>query len=243
MIQIYPAIDLKDGKCVRLVKGDMNRATIYADDPARQARLFESAGCRWLHMVDLDGAFDGATANGEAIREILAATSVKTQLGGGIRNLQTMEKWLDLGVSRLILGTLAVKNPGLVKEAARLFPGKIAVGIDARAGLVAVEGWAKTSEMTASDLGKRFEDAGIAAIIFTDIDRDGTLTGPNITATAMLAENVDIPVIASGGVSSMADIQTIAQTGVIEGVVVGKALYDERISLDEISALQGQTSC
>ncbi len=231
MITVYPAIDLKDGNCVRLFKGDMDAVTIFSDNPAAQAKEFEDAGCTWLHLVDLNGAFAGAPVNAAAVEAILAAVKIPVQLGGGIRDIATMERWLDAGISRLILGTLAVKNPTLVKEACRLFPGKIAVGIDAKGGMVAVEGWAEASEVEVSELAVQFEDAGVAAIIHTDIDRDGTLTGVNAEASSALAKAVSIPVIASGGVKDIDDITRVKAAGNLEGVVTGRAIYDGRLDL------------
>jgi phosphoribosylformimino-5-aminoimidazole carboxamide ribotide isomerase len=231
MITLYPAIDLKDGACVRLLKGDMNAATVFNDNPAAQAAAFVDAGCRWLHLVDLNGAFAGTPVNGAAVDAILAATNVPVQLGGGIRDLATMERWLEKGLSRLILGTLAVKDPSLVKEACRLFPGKIAVGIDAKGGKVAVEGWAEASELGVIELAHKFEDAGVAAIIHTDIDRDGTLTGVNADASSELASAVAIPVIASGGVKDLNDIERVVAAGNLEGVITGRAIYDGGMDL------------
>lgn len=232
MITVYPAIDLKDGNCVRLYKGDMDAATVFSDNPAAQAREFVDAGCTWLHLVDLNGAFAGEPVNAAAVDAILKATDVPVQLGGGIRDIATMERWLEAGISRLILGTLAVKNPDLVKEACRLFPGKIAVGIDAKGGMVAVEGWAEASELEVTELALKFEDAGVAAIIHTDIDRDGTLTGVNADASSALAKAVSIPVIASGGVKDIDDIHRVAAAGNLEGVVTGRAIYDGRLDLE-----------
>lgn len=235
-LTIYPAVDLKDGACVRLVKGDMDAATVYNTDPAAQAKAFEDAGATWLHVVDLNGAFDGKSVNSEAARAMLKATNLPMQLGGGIRTLAQMEAWLSEGVDRLILGTLAVKNPALVKEACRKFAGHIAVGIDARSGFVAVEGWAEASTVQVTDLAKQFEDAGVSALIHTDIDRDGTLTGVNADASSALAAAVSIPVIASGGVASIDDIHRVRAAGNLEGVITGKALYDGRLSLQEALA-------
>lgn len=231
MITLYPAIDLKDGNCVRLYKGAMEEATVFNDDPAAQAKQFVDAGCKWLHLVDLNGAFAGEPVNAAAVEAILKATNVPTQLGGGIRDIATMERWLDAGLSRLILGTLAVKDPALVKEACKLFPGKIAVGIDAKAGMVAVEGWAEVSTLEVTTLAKKFEDAGVAAIIHTDIDRDGTLTGVNAEASSELADAVSIPVIASGGVKDLNDIRRVADAGNLEGVITGRAIYDGGMDL------------
>ncbi len=228
---LFPAIDLKDGKCVRLKRGAMGDATVFNDDPADQAARFEAMGFAWLHCVDLNGAFEGRSANADAIKAIRARIKLPIQLGGGIRDRAGIDAWLDAGISRVILGTAALRNPALVKDAARAHPGRIAVGIDARAGKVAVEGWAETSEMTALDLARRFEDAGVAAIIFTDIARDGMLQGVNVHATARLANSVRIPVIASGGVAGIGDIEALKATNEpnILGVVIGRALYDGRI--------------
>jgi phosphoribosylformimino-5-aminoimidazole carboxamide ribotide isomerase len=229
---LYPAIDLKDGQCVRLLRGDMDAATVFNDDPAAQARAFQAAGCEWIHLVDLNGAFKGEPVNGAAVEAILAAIAIPAQLGGGIRDMATIEGWLAKGLARVILGTVAVRDPALVREAARAFPGQIAVGIDARKGMVAVEGWAETTGITALDLAKKFEDAGVAAIIYTDIDRDGAMQGPNIEATAALANAVSIPVIASGGVSSMEDLRALKKCGApLNGVISGRALYDGRIDV------------
>lgn len=228
---LYPAIDLKDGNCVRLLKGEMADATVFNDDPAAQARAFQDAGCAWLHLVDLNGAFEGAPVNGAAIEAILAATTVPTQLGGGIRDMATIELWLDKGIARVILGTVAVENPALVREAALAFPGKVAVGLDARDGRVATRGWAEDTEIGVTDLAHQFEDAGIAAIIYTDINRDGAMQGPNIEATADLARATRIPIIASGGVSSIDDLTRLRDTGVISGAISGRALYDGAIDL------------
>lgn len=232
-ITIYPAIDLKDGQCVRLYKGDMDRATVFNDSPANQAKAFVDAGCDWLHLVDLNGAFAGGVVNGAPVEEIIKNCKVPVQLGGGIRTLETMEYWLEKGVSRLILGTLAVKDPNIVIKACQAFPGKIAVGIDALAGFVAVEGWAEASEIGVIDLARKFEDAGVAAIIHTDIDRDGTLSGVNAAASSELAAAVSIPVIASGGVKDIDDIHAVVAAGNLDGVVTGRALYDGRLMLDE----------
>ena len=228
---LFPAIDLKDGRCVRLKRGLMDQATVFNDDPAAQARSFQDAGFSWLHCVDLNGAFDGRSVNAEAIRAIRAAIDLPIQLGGGIRDMKGVEAWLAAGITRVILGTAALKNPAFVKKAARAFPGKIVVGADAKGGKVATEGWAEVSDLTPADLGRKFEDAGVAAILFTDIDGDGLLQGVNVTATATLAKAVCIPVIASGGVGSLADVEALvaAREPNIEGVVIGRALYDGRI--------------
>jgi phosphoribosylformimino-5-aminoimidazole carboxamide ribotide isomerase len=227
---LYPAIDLKGGQCVRLLRGDMDAATVFGDDPAAQARSFAAAGCAWLHLVDLDGAFAGRPMNRTAVEAILAAVAIPVQLGGGIRDRATVEAWLDRGVARVILGTAALRDPALVREAARAHPGRIAVGIDSRDGRVAVEGWAEVSESTATDLARRFEDAGVAAIIYTDIDRDGAMQGPNVAATAALARAVAIPVIASGGISSLDDLRALKASGApLDGAISGRALYEGRI--------------
>ena len=233
---LYPAIDLKGGACVRLLRGDMARATTYAPDPAAQARAFAEAGCEWLHVVDLDGAFAGRSANAEAVRAILAAVDVPVQLGGGIRDRDAIEAWLEAGVSRVILGTAAVEDPDLVRDAARAHPGRIAVGLDARGGRVATRGWAEATEEDALDLARRFEDAGIAALIHTDIDRDGAMSGPNVAATEAIARAVSVPVIASGGVSSLADLRALA-AGAVEGAIVGRAIYEGVIDLAEAVAM------
>ncbi len=228
---LYPAIDLKEGRCVRLIQGDMAKAKVFGDDPAAQAASFADQGFPWLHVVDLDGAFAGAPRNGAAVDAILARVRIPVQLGGGIREMRTLENWLAKGVARAIIGTAAVRDPAFVREAARLHPGRIAVGIDAKDGRVAVEGWAQTSSMTAEDLGRRFEDAGVAAIIYTDIARDGILTGLNVAMTLALAEAVSVPVIASGGLASIADVHRLLQPdcALIAGAITGRALYDGRI--------------
>jgi phosphoribosylformimino-5-aminoimidazole carboxamide ribotide isomerase len=239
-MNLYPAIDLKDGKCVRLWKGEMARATVFSDDPAAQAKAFEAAGCRWLHIVDLNGAFAGHPVNASVVESILKAVKIPVQLGGGIRDLATIERWLDLGVKRVILGTLAVRAPAIVREACRRFEGRVALGIDARNGKVAVQGWAEESNIATADLARQFEDAGAAAIIFTDIDRDGVQAGLNVTATIGLADSVSVPVIASGGVGSLEDLRALKSAashadGMIEGVIVGRALYDGAV--DAVAAL------
>jgi phosphoribosylformimino-5-aminoimidazole carboxamide ribotide isomerase len=228
---IFPAVDLKDGQCVRLKRGLMEEATIFNADPAAQARSFADQGFRWLHCVDLNGAFEGRSVNAEAIRAIRAAIDLPIQLGGGIRDRAAVEAWLDAGITRVILGTAALTNPEFVKTVARAHPGRIVVGADAKKGKVATQGWAEVSDLTPAELGKRFEDAGVAALLFTDIDGDGLLKGVNVKATAQLAKVLSIPVIASGGVGSLADIKALVATGEpnIEGVVVGRALYDGRI--------------
>ena len=231
---LYPAIDLKDGQCVRLFKGDMDRATVFSDDPAAQARAFQDAGCEWLHLVDLNGAFAGAPVNGAAVEAILAEIDVPAQLGGGIRDMDTIERWLSRGLARVILGTAAVENPQLVRDAARAFPGQVAVGLDARDGRVATRGWANATDIKAIDLARTYEDAGVAAIIYTDINRDGAMGGPNIVATAALANAVSIPVIASGGVSSLDDLRALKACGApLNGAISGRALYDGAIDLAE----------
>lgn len=232
---LFPAIDLKDGQCVRLKLGEMDAATVFNDDPAAQAKLFEEQGFEWLHIVDLNGAFAGKPVNGDAVDAILAAISMPTQLGGGIRDMATIEHWLSKGIRRVILGTAAVRDPALVREACRAYPGRVAVGIDAKGGRVAVEGWAETSELTAIDLAQRFEDAGVAALIYTDIDRDGILKGLNLEATLELANAVSIPVIASGGLASMADIDALLKPeyAILEGAISGRAIYDGRIDVTE----------
>ena len=232
---LFPAIDLKDGQCVRLKLGDMAQATVFNDDPAAQAKSFEEQGFAWLHLVDLNGAFEGKPVNASAVDAILAAVTLPVQLGGGIRTLGQIEAWLAKGIRRVILGTVALRDPALVREACRLFPGRIAVGIDAKGGRVAVEGWAETSDLTAVALAGRFADAGVSAIIFTDIDRDGVLKGLNIDSTLDLARAVPIPIIASGGLASMDDIHRLLQPDcrILEGAISGRALYDGRIDVPE----------
>jgi phosphoribosylformimino-5-aminoimidazole carboxamide ribotide isomerase len=236
---LFPAIDLKDGVCVRLKLGDMNQATIYNESPAEQAKAFEDQGFNWLHVVDLNGAFKGQSVNGAAVEAILRATRNPVQLGGGIRTMAHIEAWLTKGLARVILGTVAVRNPALVKEACRLFPGKIAVGIDAKGGKVAVEGWGEASELGVTELAQNFEGAGVSAIIYTDIDRDGILAGINWPATLDLARAVTIPVIASGGLASLDDIKKLAapECAVLEGAISGRALYDGRIDPGEALAI------
>ena len=236
---LFPAIDLKDGQCVRLKLGDMEQATVYNPDPAAQAKTFEDQGFEWLHVVDLNGAFAGESVNGAAVDAILSATRNPVQLGGGIRSLAHIEQWLSRGLSRVILGTVAVRDPELVKEACRLFPGKVAVGIDAKGGKVAVEGWAEASELGVVELAQKFEGAGVAAIIYTDIDRDGILTGINWASTLELADQVSIPVIASGGLASMDDIRRMLAPDAtkLEGAISGRALYDGRIDPAEALSL------
>jgi len=238
---VYPAIDLKDGRCVRLVRGEMNSATVFNDDPAAQARAFAAAGATWIHVVDLDGAFAGKPRNAAAVEAIVKAVPVKVQLGGGIRDEATLEAWLGKGVARVVLGTAAVKNPNLVRAACRRWPGRVALGIDARGGTVAIEGWAETSAIVALDLARRFEDAGAAAIIYTDIERDGALQGVNVEATAALARALKTPVIASGGIASLDDLAALRahEKDGVAGAILGRALYDGRVDLKSALALAG----
>ncbi|MDG1003959.1 MAG: 1-(5-phosphoribosyl)-5-[(5-phosphoribosylamino)methylideneamino]imidazole-4-carboxamide isomerase [Emcibacteraceae bacterium] len=242
---LFPAIDLKDGKCVRLYKGEMDQATVFNDNPSDQAQKFERAGCEWIHIVDLNGAFAGRPINEEPVDEILKSVTIPIQLGGGIRDIETIENWIKKGVSRIILGTIALRDPSFVITAAKIFPGKIVVGIDARNGMVAVEGWAKTSNMSAAQLGKKFQDAGVTSIIYTDIDRDGTMNGLNIENTVALSDALSIPVIASGGVASIDDLKILKlaakkTNGTIEGVISGRAIYDGRLNIrDGIAILNG----
>ena len=232
---LFPAIDLKDGQCVRLIKGEMDQATVFNDSPAAQAKAFQTQGFEYLHIVDLNGAFAGEPVNGAAVDAILDTITIPAQLGGGIRDMATIEMWLEKGIKRVILGTVAVKNPDLVIEACQAFPGQIAVGIDAKDGFVAVEGWAEVSELSAIDLAKKFEDAGVAAIIYTDIARDGILAGLNLPATVELAKAVSIPVIASGGLASIDDIHALTkqENALLEGAISGRALYDGRLDPEE----------
>lgn len=236
---LFPAIDLKEGQCVRLAQGDMDRATVFNDDPAEQARAFARQGFEYLHVVDLDGAFAGAPRNAAAVEAILAALTIPVQLGGGIRDMRTLSSWLEKGVARVIIGTAAVKDPSFVREAARLYPGRVAVGIDAKDGMVAVDGWARTTRMSALDLGRSFEDAGVAAIIYTDIARDGILTGLNIEQTLALANALTIPVIASGGLASLDDIERLLEPDCarLAGAITGRALYDGRLDPAQALAL------
>ena len=236
---LFPAIDLKDGQCVRLVQGDMTRATIFNADPAAQARAFAAQGFDYLHVVDLDGAFAGRPVNAEAVRGILARLTIKLQLGGGIRDLKTVRGWLESGVTRVIIGTAAVRDPDFVREAARLYPGRIAVGVDAREGMVAIDGWAKTSDISALHLARRFQDAGVAAIIYTDIARDGALAGLNLESTVALADALEIPVIASGGLASIEDVGRLLEPvcARLAGAIVGRALYDGRLDPQAALAL------
>jgi len=238
---LFPAIDLKGGQCVRLLKGDMRAATVFNDDPAAQARSFAAQGFQWLHVVDLDGAVAGAAVNASAVERILAAVAIPMQLGGGIRSRAQIEAWLERGVRRVILGTAAPRHPEPVKSACRGHPGRIVVGIDARQGKVAVEGWATVTELTAAELALRFEDAGVAAIVYTDIDRDGALAGINVEATAALARRLETPVIASGGLASLEDIRALQRHPRIAGVICGRALYDGRIEPAAALALAAET--
>ncbi len=242
-LTLYPAIDLKDGACVRLRRGAMDEATVYSDDPGAQARIWQDAGCSWLHVVDLNGAFAGHSVNAAPVAAILAAVTIPVQLGGGIRDREAIERWLGAGVRRVILGSIAARNPALVREACRAYPGRVAVGIDARDGYVATDGWAETSDLRALDLAVRFEDAGAAAIIYTDISRDGMLSGLNLEQTLDLAFQISTPVIASGGVGGLGDLAALKQAAegmngpLIDGVIVGRALYDGRIDLAAALAL------
>ncbi|WP_300016462.1 1-(5-phosphoribosyl)-5-[(5-phosphoribosylamino)methylideneamino]imidazole-4-carboxamide isomerase [uncultured Roseobacter sp.] len=234
---LYPAIDLKDGQAVRLLHGDMDKSTVFNDDPVAQAQDFVTAGCEWLHLVDLNGAFAGEPVNAAPVESILKSCTIPVQLGGGIRDMATIEAWLEKGLTRVILGTVAVENPDLVREAARTFPGHVAVGIDARNGFVATKGWAEETDVRVTELAKSFEDAGVAAIIYTDILRDGAMKGPNIDATAALARAVSIPVVASGGVSSLEDLIALRDCGAdLQGAISGRALYDGAIDLKEALA-------
>lgn len=239
-LTLYPAIDLKDGQCVRLIRGEMEQATVFGTDPGAQAKIWQDAGFPWIHVVDLNGAFAGRTVNQEAVRSILAAVSLPVQLGGGLRTMAGIESWLKAGITRVILGSAAAKDPALVRDAAKAFPGRVAVGIDAKAGMVATEGWAETSDIAAIDLARRFEDAGIAAIIYTDIARDGMKTGLNLTETTDLARAVAIPVIASGGVASVADITALKAAAAtqpnLNGSILGRALYDGSLTPQEALA-------
>ena len=240
---LFPAIDLKDGQCVRLKHGEMSAATVFNDDPAAQARTFQDQGFTYLHIVDLNGAFAGKPVNGAAVEGILKALNIPAQLGGGIRDLATIEAWLTKGIRRVILGTAAVRDPGLVHEACRMFPGRVAVGIDAKGGKVAVQGWAETSELGAIELAQRFEDAGVAALIYTDIERDGVLKGLNLEATTALARATRIPVIASGGLASLDDVRALLrpENALLEGAITGRALYDGRIDpAAALALIQGQ---
>ena len=241
----YPAIDLKDGQCVRLVHGEMDKVTVFNSDPVRQARIFEKDNSKWLHLVDLNGAFEGKPVNGAAVEAILEVIGIPVQLGGGIREMATIDMWLERGISRVILGTAALREPELVREACKRHAGRVAVGIDARNGFVAIDGWAKTAEVEAFDLAQQFEDVGVAAIIYTDISRDGAMQGPNLKATAELAAQVKTPVILSGGVSSIEDIKRIAKSGTsIEGVISGRAVYDGYVDVGQaVAILEGAPRC
>lgn len=237
----FPAIDLKDGQCVRLLRGEMDQATVFNDDPGAQAKAFVDDGCEWIHVVDLNGAFEGKPVNANAVKSILDQARVPVELGGGIRDMRTIEFWLDRGVRRVILGTIALRDPDFVIKACKAFPSRIAVGVDAKDGFVAVEGWAEVSDISALDLARKFEDAGVAAIIFTDIARDGLMQGPNIDATIELARAISTPVIASGGVSNMEDLRQLKQRGgkVLEGVISGRAIYDRAINVrDAVNLLK-----
>lgn len=240
---LFPAIDLKGGKCVRLFRGDFSQVTVFNDDPASQARLFAEAGCEWVHIVDLDGARAGRPLNRDAVLSIIRSVRLNTQIGGGIRDMQTIELWLDAGVTRVILGTAAVTDPDLVREASRQFRGRVAVGIDTKDGKVVIEGWTRSTETTAITVGKRFEDAGVAAVILTDIARDGTMSGPNIEQTQVMAETLTIPVIASGGVSSLDDLKAIkAGAPNLAGVVCGRAIYEGKVDPKAAVALLREAS-
>lgn len=233
-MKIYPAIDLKNGSCVRLYQGEIDQATVFSDNPAEQARLFQRAGAEWIHLVDLNGAFEGRPVNAKSVAAIVDAVDIPVQLGGGIRNIATIDYWFEKGLSRIILGTAALKDPDLVKLAARSYPGKIAIGIDARDGFVATEGWAETSLTSAETLAKSFEDIGISAIIYTDIRRDGAMKGPNIDAISTLNEAISIPVIASGGVSNLDDLKALkSRIPDLDGVITGRALYDKAFTISD----------
>ena len=238
---LYPAIDIKDGKCVRLLKGDMNKETIFNHSPKNQAKQFEELGCEWIHLVDLNGAFKGLPVNHKAVEEILDNVKVPVQLGGGIRSIKTIENWINQGLSRVILGTAAINDPNLVELAAREFPNKIAVGIDAKNGFVATDGWANTTAITALELAKNLEGVGVCSIIYTDINRDGAMKGPNIEQTEIIANSVSIPVIASGGISSIKDLQNLKNSKAeLNGVISGRAIYDKILKIDEaIKLLRG----
>ena len=244
-MELLPAIDLKNGACVRLKQGDMAQATVFNADPAAQAAAFAQQGAEWLHIVDLDGAFAGSPVNTDAVKAIRAASGMKTELGGGIRSFETIEKWLDCGITRVILGTIALKNPAFVKKACRLFPNQIAVGIDAKDGFVAVEGWAETSSVTDIELAKRFEDCGVCAIIHTDVSRDGVMRGANLAATAALARQISTPVIVSGGISCLQDLRDCAKLDAdnIAGVITGRALYENAFTVAQaLAVLKGGKS-
>lgn len=242
MLELFPAIDIKDGQCVRLYQGDMDRSTVFSDNPGAQAKAFEEAGARWLHVVDLNGAFAGNPVNADAVQSIVESINIPVQLGGGIRNLETISYWLMMGVKRVILGTAALKDPDMVKEACREFPGQIVVGIDAKDGKVATDGWANVTEVNAVDLAHQFEGMGVMAIIYTDIARDGAMMGPNLKTTGELAEAIRVPVIASGGISSLDDVRslkTLANKGVA-GMITGRALYDGAFTIKEALQVLGE---
>lgn len=230
---LFPAIDLKNGQCVRLYQGDFSKMTVFNNDPANQAKAFEAAGFEWLHMVDLDGALEGKPVNKQAVESVLKQTNIPVQLGGGIRSIQNISSWIELGVNRVILGTVALKNPDFVIEACREFPGRIVVGIDGRKGSVAVHGWSQTSDVTVTELARKFEGAGVSAIVYTDIGRDGTMTGPDLEGTRKLAESISIPVILSGGISNTEDIEKVKkiEKSGIQGIIIGRALYDNKIDI------------
>ena len=236
---LYPAIDLKGGSCVRLLRGDLDTATVYEDDPARQARVFEMAGCEWIHVVDLEGAVSGVGRNSAAVEAVIAATRLPIQIGGGIRDRKGVERWLELGASRVVLGTAAVRDPGLVVESARAYPGSIAVALDTNRGRVAVQGWTEVSDLSAEEAGRRFEGEGVAAVVHTDIGRDGALEGPNLVASEALARAIRIPVIVSGGVASLRDLEGIRKSNAVAGVIVGRALYDGRVDIREAASIFG----
>ena len=238
----FPAIDLKDGHCVRLLKGDFNQTTVFNDNPASQAKAFEKAGCQWIHVVDLNGALEGKPINGTAVDNIIKEISIPIELGGGIRDRATIDMWLEKGVSRVVLGTAALNSPQLVREACRAYPNRIAVGIDTKAGNVALEGWSKTSQISAIELAQKYEDVGVSVIIYTDIDRDGAMKGPNLKSTLELASSTSIPVIASGGVSSMEDLEILKSSGegLLEGVISGRAIYEGHINPKEAVTLLGR---
>lgn len=234
---LFPAIDLKEGKCVRLYKGDMSKATTFNESPSSQAKKFESEGAEWIHIVDLDGAFAGKSVNGEAVRTILDNVNIPVQLGGGIRNIENIKKWLELGVTRVILGTVAVKDPDLVIDACKRFPGKIAVGLDARDGFVATEGWAEKSNVSVIDMAKKFENAGVAAIIYTDISKDGAMQGADFQGTQKLVSSTSIPVILSGGISSVDDLKEARDIKNLYGVISGRAIYENKFSISEANEI------
>lgn len=236
---LYPAIDLKGGRCVRLLRGDLDTATVYGDDPAGQAREFETAGCKWIHVVDLEGAVSGESRNADAVRSVIAATGIQVQVGGGIRDRQGVERWLELGAARVVLGTAAIRQPELVVESARDHPGRVAVALDTRNGCVAVHGWTEVSELSAEEAARRFEGAGVAAVVHTDIGRDGALEGPNLAASEALADATGIPVIVSGGVASLSDLEQVRRSTSVAGVIVGRALYDGRVDIRAAAAVFG----